>query len=182
MKVRCVYAGTLDPLKGGAARAVALSRYLGERYEVHILGFGSAPDLDSLRRQISELPCPDRVILHSPLEGQEFLNFLGSCDIGLSTQSTADAFNESSFPSKILSYLGAGLPVVSVPAPAVVSSQVSHAISIAESDDPRDLALAIRSLAQDTRARSPEETLARLDIDFEHSLRQVVMDAKGAQV
>ena len=50
-KVHCVYAGTFDPTKGGAAAAAAAAEFLPENYHVHILGFGT----EEQKKQLQEL-------------------------------------------------------------------------------------------------------------------------------
>ena len=46
--IHCVYAGTLDPRKGGAVAAAA-AEYLPECYHIHILGFGSEQQIHDMK-------------------------------------------------------------------------------------------------------------------------------------
>ena len=48
--VHVVYAGTLDPRKGGAAAAAAAGAFLDDLYAVHILGDGSAEQVAAIER------------------------------------------------------------------------------------------------------------------------------------
>ena len=50
------------------------------------------------------------------------LKFIQKCQIGLCTQNIDAAFNTTSFPSKILSYMSNGLEVVGVNIAAIKNS------------------------------------------------------------
>jgi len=52
-KIHVVYAGTLDPRKGGAAAAAAAAAFLDDHYHLHIIGFGSEADRRSLLEKIN---------------------------------------------------------------------------------------------------------------------------------
>lgn len=169
-----VYAGTLDPRKGGAAAAAAAAAHLGEAFRVHILGFGSDNDIEALREVISEVDGTGtaRVSYDGLLKGSEFSRFLAQCDIGLSTQDPEAKFNDTSFPSKILSYLAHGLRVVSVRIPAVERSQIATAVTFYESQDPRLIADAIRN-ASSSKVDVPA-LMKRLDTAFVSDLANVI--------
>ena len=80
------------------------------------------------------------------LSGEEFIRFLQSCDIGLSTQVPDAEFNETSFPSKILSYLANGLCVVSVRMKALEASEISHLLHYYDENAPDVIAGVIKSI------------------------------------
>jgi len=124
-KIHVLYAGTLDPRKG-AACAVKAAAFLPQNYHVHILGVGSERERAELKRLIEETRAPGHgaVSYDGVLSGEDYLCFLQKCQIGLCTQSMDAGFNETSFPSKILSYLCNGLRVVSVRIKAVETSPV----------------------------------------------------------
>lgn len=46
-KIHCIYAGTFDEIKGGAAAAVA-AEFLPSNYHIHILGFGTEKQKNNL--------------------------------------------------------------------------------------------------------------------------------------
>ena len=58
-------------------------------------------------------------------KGEEYKKFLQSCHIGLSTQNPEKEFNNTSFPSKVLSYMSNGLRVVTVKIPVIKTAEVS---------------------------------------------------------
>lgn len=143
--IHCVYAGTFDPRKGGAAAAAAAAAYLPENYHMHILGFGSDRDTQEIKRIISETAARSaaEVTFDGLLTGKEYTRFIQSCDIGLSTQNPDAAFNATSFPSKILSYMANGLRVVSIRIPAVESSGIGKNVIYYETQTPENIAEAI---------------------------------------
>lgn len=126
-KVHVVYAGTLDPRKGGTVAAAA-AKYLPENYHIHILGFGSETDVQNMQKHISEIAdeCLCKVTYDGLMAGEDYIQFIQSCDIGLSTQNPDATFNETSFPSKILSYMANGLRVVSIRIPAIEESAIGQ--------------------------------------------------------
>ena len=125
-KIHIVYAGTLDPRKGGAGASVATGEFLDSRYHMHILGFGTDADREHLCKEIERVSEKSKckVTYDGCLAGNEYIRFLQSCDIGLSTQNPSGAFNDTSFPSKILSYMANGLRVVSIRISAIEASGI----------------------------------------------------------
>ena len=146
--IHCVYAGTLDPRKGGAMAAAAAAEYLPENYHIHILGFGSEKDMQSMKNVICETAKKSKakVTYDGLLSGEEYIRFLQSCEIGLSTQNPDAAFNATSFPSKILSYLANGLRVVSIRIPAVERSAVGGQLYYYDEQTPQKIAEAVMSV------------------------------------
>lgn len=143
-RVHCVYAGTFDPRKGGVAAAAA-GEFLDEKYHIHILGFGSETDkkllIDTIEKVNSRSKCI--VSYDGLLSGNDYIKFIQSCDIGLSTQNPDAAFNATSFPSKILSYMANGLRVVSIKIPAIEQSAIGQYMYYYESQTPQEIAKAI---------------------------------------
>ena len=126
-----VYAGTFDPRKGGVQAAAAAAEFLPCGYHVHILGFGTENDKKLLLKTIKDVSekTECKVTFDGLKSGSDYIEFIQSCDIGLSTQNPDAAFNGTSFPSKILSYLSNGLKVVSIKIPAVEESAVGKDIA-----------------------------------------------------
>lgn len=172
--VHCVYAGTLDPRKGGAVAAVEAAEYLPVNYHLHILGFGSDEDVSKMKDLISRISkCSKaKVSYDGLLSGEDYIQFIQSCDIGLSTQDPTAAFNGTSFPSKVLSYLANGLRVVSIKIPAIERSAVGDMLYYYTEQTPEKIAKAIESVRIDDEydsrgrifelARTFEKELAKL--------------------
>ena len=146
-KIQVVYAGTFDPRKGGSV-AVTAAAYLPENYHVHILGFGSAADVAAMKEQIAEVASRAKAVItyDGLLSGQEYTRFIQSCQIGLSPQNPDAAFNGTSFPSKILSYMANGLRVVSIRIPAIQHSEVGKYLYYYDTQTPEEIARAIQAV------------------------------------
>lgn len=146
-KIHAVYAGTLDSRKG-CLTAVNAARHLDGRYRIHVLGFGNEQDKQTLLNEIktvnSESMC--KVSYDGLLSGADYLNFIGRCQIGFSTQTSDAAFNETSFPSKVLSYLANGLRVVSVKIKSIAQSEVADLLYFYDENTPSAIANAIKSI------------------------------------
>lgn len=147
-KIHVLYAGTFDPTKGGVYSAVQCAEYLDDRYHLHILGFGSEQQKKAVKDLVKEVGSKTKcgVSYDGCILGEDYIKFLQSCHIGLSTQNPAGDYNATSFPSKILSYLSNGLRVVSIKIPAVETSPVSDAIAYYGESHPENIANAIKAI------------------------------------
>lgn len=139
-KKHLVYAGTFDPVKGGVFSAIQTMALLDDSFVLHILGFGN---INSVKREIENLNLSDKVIIEGELHGQELVDFLSRCDIGLSTQNSYATFNSTSFPSKIVLYTKCGLKIVSTPTPSLLNSPFKKNLFISSGDKPENIKDAI---------------------------------------
>jgi len=171
-KVHVVYAGTLDPQKGGAAAAAAAAAYLPDDYHIHILGFGDKNQIAAISEVINNAnksTCAE-VTYDGFLQGEEFIGFLQKCQIGLSTQDPTALFNGTSFPSKILTYLSNGLRVVTVRIPAVEESAVGTAMFYYDKQEPEAIAKAIIKCSESKKSVDSISLLNELDNNFVREL------------
>ncbi len=146
-KIHCVFSGVLEPRKG-VDTAVAAAEYLTGDYHIHIIGFGRDEYIDRINNLISEVSEKTEctVTFDGEKIGDEYLQFLQSCQIGFVTQNSEAAYNGTSFPSKTLSYLSNGLRVVSVRIKAIETSKVADLMYFYDGDDPEDVANAVKSI------------------------------------
>ena len=146
-KIHIVYAGTFDARKG-AIEVVKSAEFLDSKYHIHILGFGTEETKNNLLNEIGKIsPKSDCIVTYDGcLSGEEYLTFIQSCDIGLCPQDPKAAFNSTSFPSKILSYMSNGLRVVSVRIPAIQGSDVGDYLYYYDEQKPEEIAKAIKSV------------------------------------
>ncbi len=174
-KTHCVYAGTLDPRKGGAETALNTALYLPENYHVHILGFGSEKEIQYIKDRVSKVSsnCKCSVSYDGCLSGDEYKDFISSCQIGLSTQDPDASFNATSFPSKILAYIANGLRVVTVRIPAIEKSAVAGNVFFYEENTPESVAAAIKSIDL-TKEYDGKDTIRTLDEKFLASLQMLL--------
>ena len=125
-KIHLVYAGIIDSHKKGAFNALEASKYLTEKYHLHIIGFGEIENLkDHIKKHNQTNKC--KVTYDGVLSGADYISFLQSCHIGLSTQTMEGEYLQTSFPSKVLSYLSLGLRVVSCYVDCVSKSKIGRA-------------------------------------------------------
>ncbi len=147
-KIHCVYAGTLDPRKGGAIASAESALFLNENYHIHILGFGNEKEKAEMLNTIDSISKKSKakITYDGLLSGEEYIKFIQSCDIGLSTQNPNGKYNDTSFPSKILSYMANGLRVVSIRIPAIEKSAVGKFMYYYDEQTPENIAKAIKSI------------------------------------
>lgn len=163
-KIHVVYGGTLDPQKGGAVTAATAAEFLPENYHIHICGFGDAEQIKGIISKVSS--CSQATLsFEGNLKGEDYIRFIQKCHIGLSTQNPNAAFNDTSFPSKILVYLSNGLKVVSVRIPVVEQSLIADNIFFYNSQTPSEIAHSIKCASHDEYVDN-KEFLLKLDNQF----------------
>lgn len=141
-KIHLIYAGIIDSEKAGAFNAIESAVYLNENYVMHIIGFG---EVEKLRARIQEINKTSKckVIYDGIKTNEEFITYCQTCHVGLSTQKMDGNYLESSFPSKILSYLGMGLRVISCKIDCVSRSKINHIMYYYDLDKPKSIAEAV---------------------------------------
>lgn len=171
-KIHIVYAGTLDPRKGGAIATAATTMYLPFNYHVHILGFGDSTEIEKLILEVNS-KSKATVTFDGLLSGSEYIEFLQKCHIGMSTQNPVADFNDTSFPSKILSYMANGLRVVTVNIPAIKESAIGNDVYYYDKQLPEEIAKAIMNInfndSYDSRS-----IIKELDIKFTEELKNML--------
>lgn len=172
--VHCVYAGTFDPKKG-SLDAILATEYLPLNYHVHILGFGTEKDRQAVKDCIAQASEKSvaTVTFDGLLSGEEYIRFIQSCEIGLSTQNPNAKFNATSFPSKILSYMANGLRVVSIRIPAIEQSAVGDYLQYYEKQTPEEIAKAILSV-DFSDGYDGRKIISNLDSSFRQSLAELL--------
>ena len=166
-----------DPRKGGAVAAVDAAEFLDENYHIHVIGFGSDIEIKYLKEEIVRVSNKTKcVVSYDGLKhGDEYIRFIQSCDIGLSTQNPDAAFNATSFPSKILSYLSNGLRVVSIRIPAIEGSDVGDKLFYYDEQTPKQIADAILSVDM-AQAYDSRSDIVDLSNKFQNELMLMMKD------
>jgi len=178
-KIHCVYAGTLDPRKGGVMAAAA-AEFLPENYHIHILGFGTDEETKAMQQLTETLAgkfaCG--ITYDGLLSGEDYIRFIQSCHIGLSPQDPDAAFNGTSFPSKVLSYMANGLQVVSIRIPAIADSAVGSYLTFYDRQTPEEIARAILSVDVSS-GEDPRGIIGSLDQKFEKQMAELLPANSG---
>jgi len=147
-KIHLLYAGTFSKQKG-VMTAINLASNLPSNYHIHILGKSSTNVLANINKIVSHNNKTNHatVTYDGFLSGEDYIRFVQSCDIGLSPQNSNTTFNETSFPSKVLSYLSNGLRVVSVKLDPLEQSSISHLLYYYEGDSIEKLAETVQLIS-----------------------------------
>lgn len=99
---------------------------MNSSYKISVIGFGDVENIKKLKQEIELLneisDC--KVRYDGEKKGQEYIDYLSNCDIGLSTQIATGEYLKYSFPSKMLSYMSVGLRVVSSNIECVKKSKI----------------------------------------------------------
>lgn len=147
-KIHVVYSGTFNPYKGGAMAAIESARFLPDNYIIHISGFGDEQMQQKIQNRIIEVNGLGKaqVIYEGCLEYDDYIRLLQQCHIGLCSQTSKGVYNDTSFPSKILTYLSNDLIVVSSPSSAVLHSEISGLIHFCDDSKEDGLAKSIMEI------------------------------------
>lgn len=142
------YTGSFDPNKGGLFTAIEVARYLDDSYCLHILGHGTPDATKRLNDFIEEHSGKDacEIVYDGLLNGDDYIRYLRRCDVGLSTQNPYAAFNTTSFPSKVISYLANNLRVVTFPIQVLKESEMDRLLYYYDSDSPEEIAKVIKGI------------------------------------
>ena len=144
-------------------------------YHIHILGFGSNEEVEKIKKIIKETEKKSKakVTYDGLLKGEEYINFIQNCQIGLSTQNPDAQFNATSFPSKILSYMANGLRVVSIRIRVVEKSDIGNFIYYYDEQTPQNIANAIKNVNFDDNYDS-RKLILKLDEQFLKDIKSIL--------
>lgn len=174
--IHCLYAGTLAQNKG-ALNAINVAKYLPNNYLIHILGFGSEKDIADIKNAVNEVNNSygtTKVIYEGLKLNEEYLKFIQKCQIGLCAQNIDAAFNTTSFPSKILSYMSNGLEVVGVNIAAIKNSKVGQYIQFYNVPDEKEIANAILNINLNNKTNNVD-VVKELDKEFKEDLKDMLV-------
>lgn len=168
------YTGILDPKKG-CMDVVKAAEYLDESYYIHILGFGSQSEIDIIKRLIEELSTKTKckISFDGMRRGIEYTNYLNHLNLGLCTLNTEEAFTLTQFPSKIISYMAAGVPVLCSEVKAIKTCDVSSAITFYNGNTPKDIAEGIKT-ARSKGLVDTKHLLEECDKKFKLEIKKLI--------
>lgn len=140
------YTGILDSQKG-CLSFVKSAKFLDENYHIHILGFGDQNEIDVLRDCISNTRNETRctITYDGIRRGEAYENYLKKLNLGICSVDSKKDFILTQFPSKVISYMVNGLPVLCSDIDTVKTSNVANAVSFYQGDEPKDIAEAIKN-------------------------------------
>lgn len=173
--VHVVYAGTFNQKKGGVTIAVKTGEFLRENYHLHVIGFGNEQETEQVLQLIeyTDQKSKCHITYDGCKMGEEYDRFMQSCQIGLSTQRSDNELNDTSFPSKILSYLSNDVQVVTAKIKVVEESAVGDIVYYYTEDEPREIAKIVE-LAAHRSNKNGRKRLIELDMKFERELDELL--------
>ena len=173
-KIIVVYSGILMEGKG-ATQAVECAKALNNRFEIRIIGYGSDDEIKLIKKLIDKNESSCRVVFDGMKNGDDFIQYLSNCDIGLCIQPNGSCFNATSFPSKILNYFNCGLNVVATEMQTLIKSELSDYIFFSKNASPKEVAKSIQKAAE--KKINTDNLLKDLDskvkIEFEDIIEEM---------
>ena len=106
------------------------------------------------------------------LSNTEYEKLLLTADIALNPQREG-VLGDFVFPSKILTYMGYGLPVVSTKGGSIVESELANCIVFAENSTAESVAETIRRVVNNPLT-DYRDVLNKLEIEFQKNLRRSI--------
>lgn len=170
-----VYGGGFDYLRR-VDLAVEAMNYLDSKYHFDVFAFGDAKSMKELKVLVDKTNSNfehKKITLHPPLSGEEYTSFLQKCHIGLNLQEAGSDFDEMAFPSKISTYLGCGLSVVSSSLTSIRSSSLKDVITYYEANDAVSIAEAIKKCSIKNYTENTS-VLSKLDKRFVDSIKDLI--------
>ena len=144
-EVRFLYAGALDRTRGVDLLLESLE-YLPE-YGWHLVIAGQGPLTEHIIRFTQDPRWRGKVEYHQPLPPttDAFKQMVAASHVGLNCQRTSDPISNMTFPTKIFTYLSAGLLVISSKASSV-APVCGNACLYYEEETPQSLAAAMKEV------------------------------------
>jgi hypothetical protein len=170
-----LYAGIIDKEKAGAFNAIEAAALLPSSFIMNIIGFG---DVNNLQDRIKEINLKNSctISFDGVKTGIDYVRYCQQNHIGLSTQKMQGSYTETSFPSKILSYLSFGINVISSDIPSVRESPMGDLINYYTEDNPHSIAEAIKKSTIHPSSVL-QKRIMELDIKFISDLKTILYDA-----
>lgn len=148
-EVRFLYSGTLDEPRGVDLLLEALKLLPAQGWHLDITGYG--PFAESISRSVSDARWQGRLEYHQSLPPDAYERLLAACHAGLNCQRTSEPISGVTFPSKVFTYLSAGLVVISSKA-SEVDKICGKACLYYDEDTPQSLAAAMNEVIADFAA------------------------------
>jgi glycosyltransferase involved in cell wall biosynthesis len=173
---RIVYAGILRKDKG-VDLAIEIAKFLDSSYKIHIIGYGEEDDVKRVKDKIfsSNKKYSCKVSYDGLLYGYEYDKLLQSCSVGLCTQSSEVNYNATAFPSKVISYLSNGLPVIAIRIKSIEESAVSKLVHFYENNS--NAAMQISSIIRNNsfiKSSQIRQELIKLHEEFKLNLEDLI--------
>jgi glycosyltransferase involved in cell wall biosynthesis len=149
--VTLLMSGTIAPDTGAdmLARAIRVLRADAPEWahDITLEVTGKGPSLDAFRALAGEPGAP-RVVVHGRTTDAEYAEILARCDAGLALKPIGGELADTTFPSKVIEFAGAGLLVVTTDISDVREVLGAGAFYLTRNDEQELLSL-LRRVAED---------------------------------
>jgi len=174
-KYHVAYTGILDPKKG-CIDFVHSAIFLDEKYHIHVLGFGDEKELNTLMKTIANVSKRTKcfVSYDGLLKGKAYSDYLSNLNLGICPLNPESGFIGTQFPSKIISYLAAGVKVLCSNVEAIKTSDVASAITFYSGNTPEDIAKGIIAAQSKSNPINTMELISDCDKRFHIELNKLI--------
>lgn len=173
-KIGIVYTGIINRDRG-AFKIIDAMKLLPLNYELHILGFGTDVHMKEMWKRIEDVNRHgERVFFKGTKVGKDYTEFLLRNQIGVSLMDTGAEVSENAFPSKIMTYLGHSLFVVSSKCSCVENSKVADILYFCD-DSTQGIADTILRIPVGEKNRSAEK-LSKLKEEFLRDFKNILQE------
>ena len=155
--VHFLYSGSMDPTRGLDLLLAALEHLPKQGWHLDISGQGKLAE--EVKRFVQEQRWRDRVTYHGPLPTEDYNALLAAVHVGMNCQRANDPISDVTFPSKVFTYLTAGLLVISSQGSAV-KELCGNACFYYDQETPQSLAAAMTTIMKNYPAESRKLDLA----------------------
>ncbi|WP_446744387.1 glycosyltransferase family 4 protein [Silvibacterium acidisoli] len=152
-KFRITYPGTLNAHQGVdvAVHAMALLKAEMPELEFHI--YGEGPSKPSLMVLSESLGLGGVVIFHDFLPCDQIADIMALSDVAVVPKKASSDFGNEAMSTKIMEFMAIGVPVIASRTRVDTFYHDASRVRFFTSEDPRDLAVAIRQLRHDPELR-----------------------------
>jgi len=118
-----------------------------ERYSLHLMLSGHAPDYLQELKSLADAQSPGRVFFHAPVTPDEIVERISDFDMGFCYM-ISDNFNYlAALPNKFFDCIAAGLPICVCPSPSMARIVKEYELGcVAPSFEPQDIAATLNEL------------------------------------
>lgn len=148
-EIRFLYSGTLDEPRGVDILLKALEYLPDSGWRLDITGTG--PLVGAVEQAASSACYAQKISFHKTLPEQDYQRLVAAAHVGLNCQRSFDPISAVTFPSKVFTYLSAGLVVLSSTA-SEVKLICGKACVYFDEETPKALAAAMNELIRDFSA------------------------------
>lgn len=167
-KIHLVYAGTPSKLKAGMDNAIDLCESMDGKCTLHLF----TRLTEDLKSKLKQSP---NTIYEGYVSHAVLMKRISDFDIGLATQNPDLPFNNSSFPSKIVTYLAQGLSVISSKSVSVMNSPLSKYVYFYDIGDVESISRAVNDAYTNQNRNANRKKIQDLNTEFINDLRKLLL-------